>query len=270
MASYQKKLTTWLYFHLEGKGIEWIDEGLPIPNYLEHTNNGYIMGYEINGYFGTKNGLEYLNDMIARVLITFKQLKARKLKDYSPPLPLRSVRYAHTFRRTYELKELQGLKSLEGEKFKPRASADSFEDYTFWAIKFQCEELIKAYGIADYQRLEAFALNNFIEKEYSTIRSKCRSVWNWYEQRGWRIPTGYKKVNKTKRQIMASRQEHIKKVHKNRATKTKNKIKAVIDDIFVQDKIKLKNGKYKISAIAELAEVHRETVSNYLKEMKLI
>jgi len=268
MKSYQKKPTTWIYFSLKGEGTEWIDQGLPIPNYLEHTANGYIMGYEINGYFGTKKGIEYLNDIIARVLITFKDLSPERLNN-SHTLAPASIRYAHTLSRSYNLKELQALKSLD-IKLKPRQNADNFSDYTFWAIKFYCEELIKSFGIADYQRLEEFAINNFEGKEHSTLKAKCRSVWNWYEQRKWEIPKGYKPVNKSKEQIMASRQEHIKKVHENRAIQTKNKIKAILDDIFMQEQIKLKNGKYKISAIAELAGVHRETVSIYLKEMELI
>ncbi len=69
---------------------------------------------------------------------------------------------------------------------------------------------------------------------------------------------------------MATRKENITKVHKNRIIKNQNKIKAVIDDIFLQDKIKKKNGNYKIGAIAELTKMHRETVSKHLKEMGLI
>lgn len=69
---------------------------------------------------------------------------------------------------------------------------------------------------------------------------------------------------------MATRQENIAKVNANKIIKNKNKIKAILDDIFLQDQIKLKNGKYKISAIAELAGIHRETVSKHLKEMGLI
>jgi len=271
MKFYKKIPTTWLYFQMNGNGTEWIDQNLPIPNYLEHKQDKYIIGYEIKGYFGTQKSQEYLNDIIARILITFKDLKACRLdNEVLPPLPLRSVRYAHTFGHKYDLKDLQGLQSIEGEKYLPRQSADNFEDHTFWAIKFHCEELIKRFGVVEYQRLESFALRSFEGKEYSTLKAKCRSVWNWYEKRNWKIPKGYKKVNKSKEQIVASRKEHIKKVNENRELKTRNKIKSLIDDIFVQDKIKMKNGKFKISAIAKLTEIHRETVSKHLKEMGLI
>jgi hypothetical protein len=271
MKSYKKLPTTWLYFHLEGDGVEWIDQDLPIPNYLEHKDKSYIIGYEIIGYFGTQKSQEYLNDMIARVLITFRDLKAYRL-NYKPlpPLPFHSIRYAHTLRRPYDLKELQGLKSIEGEKYLPRQSADNFDDHTFWAIKFHCEELIKRFGVPEYKRLESFAFRSFEGKEYSTLRAKCRSVWNWYDKRDWEIPKGYKKVNKSKEQIMASRQEHIKKVNENRELKTRNKIRSLVDDIFMQDQIKLKNGKFKISAIAKLTEIHRKTVAKHLKKMGLI
>jgi Fic family protein len=113
-----------------------------------------------------------------------------------------------------------------------------------------------------------FAAANFEGKEHSTLKAKCRSVWNYYEQRNWTIPTPYTK--KDKGEVMATRLEHIEQVNKNRIIKNQNKIKAILDDIFLQDDIKFKNGKYRVGKIAELAKVHRETVAKYLKEMELI
>ena len=69
---------------------------------------------------------------------------------------------------------------------------------------------------------------------------------------------------------MATRQENIKKVHENTAIKNRNKIKAVLDDIFLQDDIKFKNGKYRIGKIAELTKLTEKTVSKYLKEFDLV
>lgn len=83
-------------------------------------------------------------------------------------------------------------------------------------------------------------------------------VWNW---------DGYKK--KDKEQVMATRQAHIAKVNRNRKMKTKLAIKTVLEDMFVHDQIRYKNGKLKVNAIAKLAGIHRETVSKYLKEMGL-
>lgn len=169
--------------------------------------------------------------------------------------------------KIYKLRELQALKSLNNNKL-PRASADKFEDFTFWAIKFYCEDLIKSQGMATAEQLIDFAYSNFEGKEYSTLRAKCRSIWNYYEQRNWSIPVPYTK--KPQGEVMATRLEHIEQVNKNRVIRSNNKIKAILDDIFLQDDIKFKNGKYRIQKIAELTNLTRQTVSKYLKEMDLI
>jgi hypothetical protein len=150
----------------------------------------------------------------------------------------------------------------------PRASADKFEDFTFWAIKFHCEDLIKSQGIPSASQLIDFALDNFEGKETSTLKAKCRSVWNYYEQRNWSIPVPY--IKKDKGEVMATRLEHIENVNKNRVLKNQNKIKAVLDDIFLQNDIKFKNGKYRVGKIAELTKQNRKTVAKYLKEMNLV
>ena len=170
--------------------------------------------------------------------------------------------------KIYKLRELQTLKSLTNKKL-PRASADKFEDFTFWAIKFHCEDLIHSQGLASAEQLIDFALTNFEGKEQSTLKAKCRSVWNYYEQRNWTIPVPYKKKC-TKEQYMATRQDNMNKVNENRKIKNRNKIKAILDDIFLQDQIKFKNGKYSAVKIAELSRIERRTVSKYLKEFDLL
>lgn len=66
-----------------------------------------------------------------------------------------------------------------------------------------------------------------------------------------------------------SRQDHIKKVHANRNAKAQAKIRAVLEDMFIQDQIKTKAGKLKVSAIAKIVDMHRDTVAKHLKEMGL-
>ncbi len=146
--------------------------------------------------------------------------------------------------------------------------ADKFEDFTFWAIKFYCEDLIKSQGIPTADQLIDFALSNFENKSHSTLKAKCRSVWNYYERKDWQLPKTYQK--KSKEIVMATRQENIKKVHENTAIKNRNKIKAILDDIFLQNDIKFKNGKYRIGKIAELTNLTRQSVSKYLKEFDLL
>jgi len=231
-----------------------------------------MIAYALDGYFGTVQGTQYLNDIIARFLVTFREQKPTRV-----PIPRSSLQRSSSSSdtslgtytpRIYKLRELQALKSLSNKKL-PRATADKFEDFTFWAIKFHCEDLIKEQGMASAEQLIQFALDSFEGKEQSTLKAKCRSVWNYYEQRNWVIPVPYKRKC-TEEQYMATRQENMQKVNQNRAIRSNNKIKAILDDIFMQDEIKFKNGKYRIGKIAELAKVHRETVTRYLKEFDLV
>jgi len=195
-------------------------------------------------------------------LITFREWQPTRIATASQCTSLGTY-----LPKIYKLRELQSLKSLTSKKL-PRASVDKFEDFTFWAIKFHCEDLIHSQGLASAEQLINFALTNFEGKEQSTLKAKCRSVWNYYEQRNWTIPVPYKK--KPKAEVMATRQENIKRVHQNTAIKNRNKIKAILDDIFLQDQIKFKNGKYRISKIAELTNLTRQSVSKYLKEFDLL
>jgi len=228
-----------------------------------------MIAYALDGYFGTLQGTQYLNDIIARFLITFRECKpSRVVTTCGAVAPRFSPTHSGTyFSKIYKLKELQALKSMSAKKL-PRASADKFEDFTFWAIKFHCEDLIKEQGVVSAAQLIQFALENFEGKEHSTLKAKCRSVWNYYEQRNWTIPKPYTK--KDQGEVMATRLEHINQVNQNRVLKNQNKIKAILDDIFLQDDIKFKNGKYRIGKIAKLTKLTEKTVSKYLKEMDLI
>ena len=220
----------------------------------------------MDGYFGTRANTAYLNDIIARFLLTFREYKPKRVSAPPPTASLSLKQLGTYYPKIYKLRELQQLKSLANKKL-PRANADKFEDYTFWAIKLYCEDLIKSQGIPTADQLIDFALSNFEQKEKSTLKAKCRSIWNYYEKRDWKIPTAYKR--KPKEEVMATRQEHIAKVNENRVIQNSNKIKTVLDDIFLQEQIKFKNGKYRIGKIAELTNLTEKTVSKYLKEFDL-
>lgn len=227
-----------------------------------------MIAYALDGYFGTNSNTAYLNDIIARFLITLRECKPTRVTLPQRPTASLSSSLTSTYLpKIYKLRELQALKSLANKKL-PRSSADKFEDFTFWAIKFHCEDLIKSQGIPAADQLIDFAYTNFEGKEHSTLKAKCRSVWNYYEQRNWNIPIPYTK--KPKDEVMATRLEHIEQVNKNRIIKNQNKIKAVLDDIFLQEDIKFKNGKYKATAIAKITKIDKRTVSKYLKEFDLI
>lgn len=251
----------WLQFHLNGNGTEWIDQGLPTPTYHEIINRGYILAYALDGFFGTQNGSEYLNDIIARFLLTFKGLKPSRIKE-KPLIDARGTYYP----KIYKLKELQALKSLSNKTL-PRASADKFDDFTFWAIKFYCEDLIRSQGIPTADQLIQFAVQNFEGSERSTLKAKCRSVWNYYEQRNWKLPEGYQRKIKDDKELALTRSERAKSNAIEREEKAKRKVISAITGLMAAS-YKKKNGSWHIGKIAEDTNLYRDTVSKHLKEIE--
>lgn len=240
---------------MNGNGTEWIEQGLPIPSYHELINRGYILAYEIEGYFGTLRGQEYLNDIIARVMLTFSDLKPQNLK-YKPNI----TDYGTYLPKIYKLKELQSLKSLQN-RVKIPVRADSFQDVVFWAIKLFCEDLIRAQGIVSYEQLEQFAIDNFISnKDRSTLKAKCKSIWNYYEAKEWKLNKKVWKMTRSERAL--SNAENKEKRSRNKII---NATTGLMSEIY-----KKKNGKWHIKKIAEDTQLDQRTVSKHLKDMELI
>ncbi len=244
-------------FHFTGNGTEWIDEGLPTPSYLEHINKGYLIAWAIDGYFGTQQGTQYLNDIIARVLITFKDLKPKR-QLYKPKIDNNS----HYLPKIYKLQELANLKSLR-QKIKAPSRADNFDDHIFWSIKLYCEDLIREQGIPVYSQLEDFAYSSFNHKDKSTLRAKCRSIYHWYETNNWSLP--YQRKTKTAEELKVTRQERAKANTAKREAEAKAKVLNAITGL-MSAIYKKKSGAWHIGKIAEDTQLHRETVSKYLKE----
>jgi len=245
---------------LSGNGTEWIDKDLPIPTYQEIVNRGYILAYAIDGYFGTQEATQYLNDIIARFLLTFRDFSPHRLRE--KPLIADA---GHYYPKIYKLKELQSLKSLTNKTL-PRAAADSFDDHVFWAIKFYCEDLIRSQGIPTADQLIEFALNNFEDKERSTLRAKCRSVWHWYEQREWQIPEPYKRKTKDDQELQVTRRERA--LENARANEERSRAKVVNAVTGLMSEVyKKKSGSWHVTRIAADTGLTRKTVSKYLKEL---
>lgn len=240
--------------------MEWIDHGLPTPTYHEIINRGYILAYALDGFFGTQNGSEYLNDIIARFLVTFKDSKPSRIKE-KPLIDARGIYYP----KIYKLKELQALKSLSNKTL-PRANADNFDDFTFWAIKFYCEDLIRSQGMATAEQLISFAESNFEDKERSTLKAKCRSVWNWYEKRDWKLSEGYQRKTKDDKELKLTRQERALSNAAAKAEKAKTKVINAITGLMAEV-YKKKNGSWHISRISEDLKMDRKTVTKYVKEI---
>jgi len=155
------------------------------------------------------------------------------------------------------------LKSLK-KKVKAPARADSFGDMVFWSIKLYCEDLIRANGIAGYEQLEDFALNNFLhKKDRSTLKAKCRSIWKWYEARDWKLQE--RRTKKSKGEVMATRQEHAKTMAQTKALKAKTKVINAITGLMAET-YKKKNGSWNAKAIANDLKMSQPTVAKYIRE----
>ncbi len=171
--------------------------------------------------------------------------------------------------RPYVLNEFQGLKSKAKSIIKNKYSrVETHQDYVFMCIKLYAEDLIRADSLIIYTSLESWAFDNFIDiaKDKSTLRAKCRSVYNWYFERDWQI--GRIKINKTKEDILATRQEHAKKIAKDKQELAKRKVLNCITGIF-KDDYKKKDGSWNISLIAKDVKLTRPTVMKYLPKETL-
>ena len=247
----------WLHFHIR-ESVDWIDAGLPTPHYIQHTSGGgAFVAWKLDGYFGTKRAVEFLNDVIARVILT---LQAERLA-YRPYVEDRKES-AHIYNGPpVTLKQLaKGLDSLPSKWSAYVPKAESGKDRIFWAIKWKVEQMIADQGEGlpiSFDLLLQWAIVNFEDqaKDKSTLKSKCRNVWNWYDSRGWR---------KTKRISTMSRTEAGRNAAQSRAESAVKKLERVLADHEDED-LRKPNGEYNIAKIARLAGLSRPTVMKYLK-----
>lgn len=246
-----------------------MDEGLPTPNYLYHANHGYFIGWQVQGFFATKKGIEYLNDIIGRVTITLKDLKPNRL----PYKPDTKEELAHYYPKIYKLLAFKDSKSLSKKTHAPvRADSLGGKDYCFWAIKLYTEDLIRQFGEGTpvpYHLMEDWACNAFVEhkKGLSTVRAKCRRVWNWNDQRGWTLPKHYIKKYTQEEYEMTRRERALS----NNIAKQERARNLIIDATsgLMASSYKKKNGSWHIGLIAQATQLSRPTVVKHLKDLKL-
>jgi len=255
----------WLYFHIkESDGTEWIDYKLPIPTLLKHTHQGCLVGWAIDGHFNTKNGQNYINDIIARFLLSFNEITRI---PYKPVDQVFNSDSTHIYAKVYKLQEFsRQLKSLPTKKHIP-TRADNYDDFTFWAIKLYAEDMIRKTGYIVYSTLENWALSQFVHKERSTIRAKCRSVWNWYNNRDFELPKQSRTRKEYMEETMASRTEHIKKVTAEKAKKNRRAIINIMTGLYCND-YKKKSGAWHFGKIAEATGLSSKTVGKIIKEIE--
>lgn len=239
-------------------GSEFLDYDLPFPNTVQHLNGFVRIMWLINGYTGTKKSREYFNDIIARFIISFADYEAQRV-----PFKLDTIQN-YTL---HELKEFKGLESIKNRSYdiSRSESMSHAQDQVFFAIKFYAEQLIVDYGFCQYDRLEDFAVSNFLDrKDKSTLKAKCRSVYYWYEARDFKITNYERKL--TDREYLMTRQAHMQKLNKERAEKSERLIKNATSGL-MSNEYKMKSGKWNISKLAKELKLSRPTIMKYLNEV---
>lgn len=230
---------------IEGDGSEIFDYSLPQPHNYYRNGNRYTIEYTLNGFFATNKSYAYLNDIIARFTLSMKVIRTNISSSDEAGI---------------ELSYFNDLKSIKRANNYERG--DRGEDNIFWSIKLYTEDLIKESGdgnLIAYSLLESFAFARFVDraKDKSTLKAKCRSIWEWYDNRNWYLPDRKGKG--------MSRSEGAKIAHSVLAENTRKKVLNVLTGIFQNDYQK-KNGDWNISKIAKDSGTARGTVMKYIKE----
>lgn len=249
---------TWLQISFEDDISAELGNTIPYPHHHFMRNNKLVYCWLIDGFFDTLKGIQFLNDIIARFKITFEtsQYLKHTVDTESTLCPLK-------------LKAFQNLKSRAIQRIQQTTRFDGTRDFIFHCLKLHAELIIKEKGIFSYDELLEFALINFIDKakDRSTLKAKCKRIFNWYLDRNFE-PTQTVYIKKNKDLVMATRQEHAKKIHTKLANDTKKKVLNCITGIF-KDEYRKKDGSWNVTKIANDSGTTRPTVMKYLPKETL-
>jgi len=253
--------TTQMAFNLyEANGSEFLEYGLPFPNTIVHGNGFVRIMWLMAGYMHTQKSRDYYNDIVARFLISFSEYKSQRI-----PYKLEEIQN-HT---QHELKSFQALESIQKRAFNvSRANGIKFKDAVFLSIKFYAEHLIRERGVCQYELMEDYALTNFLDrKDFSTLRSKCRNIFYWYEARDFK-PDSSRIFNQTKEEYRVTRIENMKKINATKVDINYKKVVNLLTGLFSTE-YKKKNGKWHYGKICEALSLSPNTVKKYVKEFEV-
>ena len=249
-----KALSTLLKLQIRGDGTELFDYSLPLTgSYQRASEQRYTLEYLIDGVFWTKQSAKFLNDVLLRF-------------NLSMQIERIDVSIVAKKKETISLKEFSSssnLKSLSRTTFQIRAN--KHEDSVFWGLKLFVEHYIKESDFIAYDTLFNYAYTHYYDhvKDYSTLKAKCLSIWNWYYDRDFKSDAYIRKY--TDEELKMSRQEHMKKVNEKRKDEAYKKVVNAITGLMSKD-YKKKSGAWHISNIAKDLNIDRRTVSKYIKK----
>ena len=218
----------------------------------------------VDGFGGTKRAKQFETD----ILLRFQILNDDIFSDIGKKITSEPS--------SYNLKELsKRLPSLPSydKDFIARVldNPKKYEDLCFWAMKAQMELLIKQGYTQSYNTLLEWALEQFSSKEFSTLKAKAKSIFNWYHARSFKTFGAYERKT-TDEEYKMTRSENMKRVKTLQKATTQAKIKALIDDsgLFECD-FRHKDGQYKglvnVPKLARYMDVSEMTIRRNLKDM---
>lgn len=220
----------------------------------------------VDGFGGTDKAKRFFSDIIARFEMINTDIFAdieqkftsepcqvglKKLSELLPSLPSSCVRY------------------VERVLNNPQGYIDPY----FVAIKAQMELFISQGLTSNYFILFDWAIKEFPNKDFSTLKSKARSVYNWYAERSFSLKNSVYKRKLTDKEYQMTRSENMKRVKTNQKIDTRNKIKGVLDDDVLFNEYKHTEGRWagyiNVEKLAKRLNMRNETIRSHLKEMGL-
>lgn len=237
---------------------------LPYPQKHFISQSEWVYYWYIDGFFGTYRALDFLNDIKARFLISY-------------PNEIDQIRHFPTEEDTnLHLKHFQGLESKARAIINKTSRYDNKSDFIFWCLKLEAERLIQENNQVRYDWLLDFGLVNFGDtstkkcKDTSTLKSKCRSITNYYIERNFQLDCYQKKYNtKTELEnLKMTRKENAIKVSLEKKEKNIKRIQNLLSGMFANE-YKKPNGKWNVSKISKELNLSRETLHKHLKEIDL-
>ena len=262
---------TYLYMKFSEDVSEEFGNVLPYPHKHYHNYSqinrklsSIVYVWLLDGFFNTNANYEYFNDIIARMIIHFKHLKVEKQKHYK-------ITHFANDKDTYKLKDFQNLDSIK-RKVKNYESVNSLKtvDQVFWALKLFAEDCIKQDNFIVYSQLESFAFTNFIDrtKDKSTLKAKCRSIWNYYNNKDFALDLKYIRKTKTNKELKMTRQENAKKLAQSKIEENYKKVVNVITGLGADEMFKTKSSnKWNAVKIAKYLNISAHTVRKHLKNI---
>jgi len=303
---YQKTLRNreffFIFFYVAGaKGDEFVELDLPIPNIIIYPNNknGVFIGYFIEGYFGTEKAKKFLEDIIKRFEKTFLKLHhigyIERIKH--PPIIDEHTNCHFQMDIIYSLKDFSRIldsldyktskkeKQIENLKIaKAIGERKTTDDALFDYMRFIAYDYVKANGKEALTReyLEKIGeIGNEVlgkTKEFSTIRAKAKSIYNWVMENYniQEVKNNIKKVKEVKNvnnwnyvrktkddeELLMTRKKNIIEINKKRAEKTKRKVYEAIK------KLQKQKENIGIKKVAKVANVSVNTARKYLKQAR--